>query len=216
MHPARTPLWRDVRILKWVLQVVVVGAVVAVLAWLYGNYTGNADRQNIPTSFDFLDNPTSFEITGNSLSPNAPVRDALYQGMLNTLRISVAGIVAATVLGTLVGIARLSSNWIVRRLATVYVELVRNVPLALFVTAGLLIVVLGGVNPNGGSGRLIGVVLAILILQILSSGLNMFPGISNFYRPLIWGGVLLAVIATNQMSRSGFLLRHFTRKGQSS
>ena len=80
----------------------------------------------------------------------------------------------------------------------------------------VLIVVLGGVNPNGGSGRLVGVVLAILILQILSSGLNMFPSISNFYRPLIWGGVLLAVIATNQMSRSGSLLRRFTRKGQSS
>jgi simple sugar transport system permease protein len=64
----------------------------------------------------------------------------------------------------------------------------------------VLIVVLGGVNPNGGSGRLIGVVLAILILQILSSGLNMFPNISNFYRPLIWGAVLLAVITANHLS----------------
>jgi simple sugar transport system permease protein len=78
----------------------------------------------------------------------------------------------------------------------------------------VLIVVLGGVNPNGGSGRLIGVVLAILILQILSSGLNMFPSISNFYRPLIWGGVLLAVIATNQLSQNGQLLRFFKKKGQ--
>ncbi len=80
----------------------------------------------------------------------------------------------------------------------------------------VLIVVLGGVNPNGGSGRLIGVVLAILILQILSSGLNMFPSISNFYRPLIWGGVLLAVIATNHLSQSGSRLRLFRKKGQSS
>ena len=64
----------------------------------------------------------------------------------------------------------------------------------------VLIVVLGGVNPNGGSGRLFGVVLAIAILQILSSGLNMFPNISNFYRPLIWGGVLLAVITANHLS----------------
>lgn len=80
----------------------------------------------------------------------------------------------------------------------------------------VLIVVLGGVNPNGGSGRLIGVVLAILILQILSSGLNMFPAISNFYRPLIWGGVLLAVIATNQLSKNGSLTRFLKRKGHSS
>ena len=48
----------------------------------------------------------------------------------------------------------------------------------------VLIVVLGGVNPNGGSGRLSGVLLSILMLQVLSSGLNMFPNISNFYRPL--------------------------------
>ena len=181
MQPARTPLWRDVRILKWVLQVVVVGAVVAVLAWLYGNYTGNADRQNIPTSFDFLDNPTSFEITGNSLSPNAPVRDALYQGVLNTLRISVAGIVAATVLGTLVGIARLSSNWIVRRLATVYVELVRNVPLALFVTAGLLIVVLGVFPPVADSWDLAGVAVisnrGVAVPWFIGSGVGLIAAI---------------------------------------
>lgn len=157
MPVTRPPIWRDVRILKWVLQIAVVGVVAVVLAWLYGNYTGNADRQNIPTSFDFLDNPTGFEITGNSLSPNSPVRDALYQGVLNTLRISVAGIVAATMLGTLVGIGRLSSNWIVRQLATVYVEVVRNVPLALFVTAGLLIVVLGVFPPVTEAWDLVGI-----------------------------------------------------------
>ena len=140
---ARVPLWRDVRVLKWVLQLVVVGLVVALVIWLYGNYIDSTSEQNIPTDLGFLDNPASFQITGNSLSANAPVRDALYQGLLNTLRISVAGIVAATILGTLVGIARLSRNWIVSKLATVYVEAVRNVPLALFVVAGLLVVVLG-------------------------------------------------------------------------
>ena len=139
----RVPLWRDVRVLKWVLQLVVVGLVVALIIWLYGNYIDNTAEQNIPTDFGFLDNPANFQITGNELGANQPVRDALYQGVLNTLRISVAGIVAATILGTLVGIARLSSNWIVSKLATVYVEAVRNIPLALFVIAGLLVVVLG-------------------------------------------------------------------------
>ena len=129
--------------LKWVLQLVVVGIVVAIVIWLYGNYVDNAAEQNIPTDLGFLDNPANFQITGNPLSANAPVRDAIYQGLLNTLRISVAGIVAATILGTIIGIARLSSNWIVNKLAAVYVEAVRNVPLALFVVAGLLVVVLG-------------------------------------------------------------------------
>ena len=78
----------------------------------------------------------------------------------------------------------------------------------------VLIVVLGGVNPNGGTGRLLGVVLAIGILQILSSGLNMFPNISNFYRPLIWGGVLLAVITANHLSGKRSSNRIAKGKGQ--
>jgi general L-amino acid transport system permease protein len=140
---ARVPLWRDVRVLKWAVQIIVVGLVVALVMWLYGNYVDNAAEQNIPTDFGFLDNPANFKITGNELSTNAPVRDAIYQGLLNTLRISLAGVVAATILGTIIGIARLSKNWIVSKLAAVYVEAVRNIPLALFVVSGLLIVVLG-------------------------------------------------------------------------
>lgn len=75
----------------------------------------------------------------------------------------------------------------------------------------VLIVVLGGVNPNGGSGRLSGVLLSILMLQVLSSGLNMFPEISNFYRPLIWGGVLLLVICMNEGLFSLGKTRHVTK-----
>ncbi len=140
---ARVPLWRDVRVLKWALQLAVVGLVAALLVWLYGNYVENTAEQNIPTDLGFLDNPANFQITGNPLSTNAPVRDALYEGLLNTLRISVVGVVAATLLGTVIGIARLSKNWLVSKLAAVYVEAVRNVPLALFLVAGLLVVVLG-------------------------------------------------------------------------
>ncbi len=140
---ARVPLWRDVRVLKWALQFAVVGLVAALLVWLYGNYVENTAEQNIPTDLGFLDNPANFQITGNPLSQNAPVRDALYEGLLNTLRISVVGVVAATLLGTIIGIARLSKNWLVSKLAAVYVEAVRNVPLALFLVAGLLVVVLG-------------------------------------------------------------------------
>jgi general L-amino acid transport system permease protein len=143
----RVPLWRDVRVLKWVVQLVIVALVVAVISWLWGNYTTNSAQANIPTGFDFLDNPASFQITGNSLSQSASVREALYQGLLNTLRVSVAAVIAATILGTLVGIGRLSQNWIVRKISTVYVELVRNIPLALFLVTGLLVVVLG-VFPN--------------------------------------------------------------------
>ena len=142
------PLWRDVRVLQWVVQLAVVAVVAAIVVWLCGNYTRNAERQNIPTSFDFLDNPATFQITGNSLSQNAPVRDALVVGLLNTLRVSrrrhrrwrrCSARSSASV-----GCRR---NWIVRKIATVYVEVVRNIPLALFLVVGFLAIVLG-VFPN--------------------------------------------------------------------
>ena len=139
----RVPLWRDVRVLKWVAQIAVLAIAVAIVWWLYGNYVENTSKQNIPTDLGFLDNPANFKITGNSLSQNAAVRSALYQGLLNTLRVAVAGIIAATILGTIVGIGRLSKNWIVSKMATVYVEVVRNIPLALFVVAAFSVVVLG-------------------------------------------------------------------------
>jgi len=58
----------------------------------------------------------------------------------------------------------------------------------------VLIVVLGGVSPTGGKGKLTGVLLSICMLQLLSSGLNRFPQINSFFIPLIWGGVLLLVM----------------------
>lgn len=75
---------------------------------------------------------------------------------------------------------------------------------AVYTLQCVLIVVLGGVSPTGGKGKLSGVLLAILVLQILSSGLNRFPEINSFFIPLIWGGVLLMVM----------VLDYFTEKGQ--
>ena len=72
---------------------------------------------------------------GTLLSQSAPVSSAFREGLLNTLRVSLAGIVATTILGTLIGIGRLSRNWVVNKLATVYVEAVRNIPLYVFLLA---------------------------------------------------------------------------------
>jgi simple sugar transport system permease protein len=71
----------------------------------------------------------------------------------------------------------------------------------------VLIAVLGGIDPYGGSGNIAGVTLAILILQFLSSGLNMFNNVSNFYRDVIWGGVLLLILVVNR-----FLSRRSERR----
>jgi len=64
----------------------------------------------------------------------------------------------------------------------------------------VLIAVLGGVDPAGGKGRISGTVLAVCVLQMLSSGLNRFPEISSFYIPLIWGGVLLIIMVMNSVA----------------
>ncbi len=69
-----------------------------------------------------------------------------------------------------------------------------------YVMQVIIICVLGGVNPNGGFGKVSGLVVAILILQVLSSGFNMFPDLSNFYRSIIWGLVLVLVVIYNYIS----------------
>jgi len=141
----RPPLWRDVRVLRWGFQLAVLAVVMVVLSWLYGNYQTNVQRTNIPTDFGFLDRPSNFEIPGNSMSATAPVRNALIQGFLNTLRVAIAGLVLATILGTLIGVGRLSRNAVIRTLSTVYVEVVRNVPLLvllLFANLGIVLQVL--------------------------------------------------------------------------
>jgi len=71
---------------------------------------------------------------------------------------------------------------------------------ASYVMQVIIVCVLGGVNPNGGFGTVGGVSIAILILQVLSSGFNMFPNISNFYRSIIWGAVLILVVIYNHIS----------------
>jgi general L-amino acid transport system permease protein len=113
-----------------VYQVLVIAAVLAIGWFLVSNTLDNLSRRAIATGFGFLGREASFAI-GESLIDYTP-RDsyalALVVGVLNTLRVSLLGIVAATVLGTLVGVGRLSTNWLVARLSTVYVEVIRNIP----------------------------------------------------------------------------------------
>jgi general L-amino acid transport system permease protein len=132
-RPARPAPWHDPRIRGVVWQVLFVGVVVALVAFLVHNTLVNLRRQNIASGFGFLDREAAFGI-GESLiaySPADTYARAFLVGLLNTLYVSALGIVLATVLGTVMGIARLSSNWLIRKLAQVYVETFRNIPLLL-------------------------------------------------------------------------------------
>jgi general L-amino acid transport system permease protein len=131
---SRPPFYRNVRVLSWLFQLAVFAVVAAIVYWLFGNYRENTASSGIPTSFRFLDNPTTFDIPGADFNPNSPVRSAFVVGILNTLRVSVVGIILATVLGILIGIGRLSKNWVVSKLSTVYVEVIRNLPLLVIMT----------------------------------------------------------------------------------
>ncbi len=130
------------RALAWAFQIVVVGLVVALGLWLWDNYRANTTRQNIPTSFDYLDQPAGFPIPSSDFRQSQPVSDAILEGLLNTLRLSITGIVLATVLGIVVGVARLSQNFVLRSAARAYVEFVRNVPLLAILTLAYIAVVL--------------------------------------------------------------------------
>lgn len=139
---AKTPFWRDVRVLKWVFQLVVLGIVIGVIYWLYSNYQINVQKSKIPTDLRFLDNPANFTFPGQDFDQSSPVRAAFIQGFYNTLRVSIVGILLAIFIGTLVGMARLSKNFLVRTVAGAYVEVLRNLPLLLLLTFMNLAVVL--------------------------------------------------------------------------
>jgi general L-amino acid transport system permease protein len=130
---APVALWRDPRVRSIVYQVLTLLGVVLFFAYIVNNTIDNLARQGIASGFDFLDRPAGFGIPQtlieyNELSPNSRV---FWVGLLNTMLVAVLGIVLATVLGFVIGLARLSSNWLVARLATVYIEVIRNVPLLL-------------------------------------------------------------------------------------
>ena len=125
----RVPLWRDVIVVKWVAQVLLLAATVGAMWFLATQAGDNLKAHNIPTDFGFLEEPVMIQLSeGIDTHPDTGAR-ALWVGMVNTLRMATVGILFASILGMVVGLARLSDNWLVRRLGTMWVETLRNIPL---------------------------------------------------------------------------------------
>jgi general L-amino acid transport system permease protein len=114
-------------------QVLLVAVLAFAAYWVVTNVADNLRRQGIASGFDFLGRTSGFDVSQSLIeySNTSTYGRAFWVGLLNTLLVAALGIVLATVLGFVIGIARLSSNWLIARLATGYVELVRNVPLLL-------------------------------------------------------------------------------------
>ena len=127
------PFWRDVRVLGWISQLVVLGIVLLVGALLLGTLTGRMTARGFFPDLGFLDLRAGFQISEHAIpyEPSDSYAQALLVGIVNTLMVSAVGVLLATLLGLIVGVARLSRNWLVNRLALGYVELFRNTPLLL-------------------------------------------------------------------------------------
>jgi general L-amino acid transport system permease protein len=126
--------WSDPRFRAIVWQIVILGCIGLIAWYLIMNTSRNLASRHIATGFAFLDRTAGIPI-GESLIAYNPAEDtygrALVIGILNTLKVSVIGIVLATIFGTLIGIGRLSRNWLMARLTAFYVETIRDIPLLL-------------------------------------------------------------------------------------
>ena len=139
------PFWRDIRVLGVLAQIAFLIVVIAGFSWVARNVTQNMSTlggsqflcadgtSSIRCAFDFLRLDASFAISESLIpyDPSDSYARALLVGALNTLKVSILGIIFATVLGTLTGIARLSSNWLISGVARWYVDIIRNTPLLL-------------------------------------------------------------------------------------
>ena len=126
--PTRPPFWRNATFLKWAAQIGVLFGVVALGYVLIGEAAANMRAQGLSLDWDLLTDPPGIQLgEGIFIKPDTGL-EAFYTGAVNMLRVAMSGIVAATVIGAVVGIARLSSNWLASKLATVFVETIRNIP----------------------------------------------------------------------------------------
>ena len=127
----RIPFYRDERVLNIIAQVVSTMLIVGFLVWAIINFLQAAEARNMTLSFSFLGQSAGFPISNPPIEyePSMTYGRAFFVGLVNTLLVSVTGIVAATILGTLLALARLSSNWLLSRIALAYIEFNRNIPL---------------------------------------------------------------------------------------
>lgn len=125
--------WNDPRVRSVLYQVLAILCVGGAIWYLVSNTLHNLSVRNISTGFEFLKREAGFAIGEASIAYSAKdtYQLAISVGILNTLRVAVFGIVLATIFGTIIGIARLSQNWLVSKLASIYIETMRNIPLLL-------------------------------------------------------------------------------------
>lgn len=131
--PTKPPFWNDPNVRAIFFQIVALAAVVLFGLYLFHNTQANLQERGIASGFGFLSSPAGFGILQHLIpySESDSYGRVFWVGLLNTLLVSALGIVFATIMGFIIGVARLSRNWLIAKLAMVYIEVFRNIPLLL-------------------------------------------------------------------------------------
>ena len=129
-EPSRGSFINDPKVRGVFFQAVVVILLVAGVWWIVNNVIENLQRLHIASGFGFLKSRAGFDISESAIaySSDSTYGRAIVVGLINTLIVAGAGIITATIIGFVIGIGRLSHNWLIRKICTVYVEVFRNIP----------------------------------------------------------------------------------------
>ncbi len=189
-RPAGPKPWYDPRIRSIFFQIVALSLVFWAGWVLIDNTLSNMESRGISTGFGFLDETAGFGIIMSLVPYDATMSygRTFLVGLTNTLLVSAMGIVAATILGFILGVARLSSNWLVAKMSLVYIEVIRNIPLLLQIFFWYFAVLSNLPSPR----------------QSVEVGNALFLNNRGLYLPepvaqegfgLVWGGIIVAIAA---------------------
>ena len=151
------PFYRDERVLRVLAQIISAVLIIGFVIWALVNFFRAAEARNMTLTFTFLNEAAGFPISNPPIEydPSMSFGRAFTVGVINTILVAILGIIFATILGTLIALARLSSNWLLNHLALAYIEFHRNIPLLVllfiwyFVAFGQLPQVNESITPAG-------------------------------------------------------------------
>jgi len=202
--PKRRLSWNDPGVRAVVYQVVALALVALAVWFLVSNTLHNLTVRNISTGFGFIEREAGFAIgeTPIEYTPANTYGRAIAVGLLNTLRAAVLGIVLATILGTLIGVGRLSKNWLMAKVCSVYVEIMRNVPLLLQLFFWYALITENMPGPRQAANPLPGVFIS-------NRGLKLPSLEGNALDWMLWG-LVLAIVAILALAHWGNKRREST------
>ena len=198
--PKLTAFWNDARIRALILQVLFLAVVLLFSIAILDNTLNNLAQRGISTGFGFLSSEAGFGIlqTLVDYSESSTFGRTFVVGLLNTLLVSILGITFATLLGFMIGVTRLSGNWLVSRLAGTYVEIFRNIPLLLQIFFWYFVVLQALPRPQ----------------ESLSIGEALFLNLRGLYlpKPMAESGFWMVLLALGVAIMSCLVLARWARK----